>query len=491
VVLVIAGCSTVVDGRALVGVPRPGTPIQWGPCDPTWAPDVDIPPEAECGMLSVPVDYAKPGGNVARLAMIRIKATGDKIGSMLVNPGGPGESGIVYAAGSSASLPDSVRQRFDYVGFDPRGVGSSTPAVHCNTDEENDQDRADPPVEFTPEGIAHVDARNKTFAQRCFDRTGKEFLANVGTVDVARDLDAMRAALGDAKLTYLGYSYGTSIGAAYAEMFPDTVRALILDGAQDPNADPVELGVAQAAAFQKAFDDYAADCAKHPSCPLGTDPAKAVAVYRDLVLPLATTPAETHDPRGLSYGDAITGTIQAMYSPQFWKHLTVGLSELREGRGDTLLALADFYLVRDAHGHYGNLSDAFTGVSCVDRPPITDLRVLVEADRRGREVAPFSSYGEFTGNVPQDGCAFWTVPPTSTPHQLKVDGLPPTLVVSTTHDPATPYQAGVDLAKELGAALLTFEGTQHTVVFDGISCVDDIATKYLVDVVVPPADARC
>ena len=168
-----------------------------------------------------------------------------------------------------------MRERFDLVGFDPRGVAASTPAVWCNSDADNDRLRADPQVDYSPKGVEHIDNETKAFVQRCVDKMGKEFLANVGTANVVKDLDAIRAAVGDEKLTYLGYSYGTRIGGGYAEEFPQNVRAMVLDGAIDPNADPIEDDLRQAAAFQKAFDDYAADCAKDPTCPLGTDPAKA------------------------------------------------------------------------------------------------------------------------------------------------------------------------------------------------------------------------
>jgi pimeloyl-ACP methyl ester carboxylesterase len=493
VLLLVAGCSNVVDGRAVLAVPRPGTPVQWVLCQGS-APSGDsrIPPGAECGLLSVPVDYSKPDGDVARLAMIRFKATGNnRIGSLVINPGGPGESGVEAAVSTLPSIPDSVRERFDLVGFDPRGVASSTPAVWCNSDADNDRLRADPQVDYTPEGVEHIENETRAFIQRCVDKSGENFLANVGTANVARDLDAIRESLGDDKLTYLGYSYGTRIGSAYAEAFPDKVRAMILDGAVDPNADPIEADIRQAAAFQQAFDNYAADCAKSPDCPLGTDPAKAVEVYKSLVDPLVETPAKTDDPRGLSYSDAIVGTIMTLYSPNLWRHLTTGLTELEQGRGDTMLILADLYMRRDATGHYNNSTDVRVAVNCVDQPAVKDREKIIDQDRRLREVAPFMSYGEFTGNAPLGTCAMWPVPPTSEPHEISVSGLPPVLVVSTTNDPATPYQAGVDLARQLGGTLVTFEGTQHTVVFQGNSCVDDIAATYLVDVTVPPPDTRC
>ncbi len=490
-VLLLAGCSRLVDGHAVIAVPRPGSPVQWVPCAAAPSDESRIPAGAECGMLSVPVDYAQPDGEVAQMAMIRFKATGAKIGSLVINPGGPGESGVQAAAALVPTLPASIRERFDLVGFDPRGVASSTPAVWCNSDADNDRLRADPQVDYSPAGVARIEKETKDFVQRCVDKMGKEFLANVGTADVVKDLDAMRAALGDDKLTYLGYSYGTRIGASYAEAFPQNVRAMILDGAVDPNADPIEADIRQAAAFQKAFNDYAADCATDPTCPLGTDPAKAVDVYRSMVDPLVEKPAKTNDPRGLSYSDALVGTILPLYSPNLWRHLTSGLTELKDGTGDTLLVLADMYMGRDAEGHYNNSTDVRMAVNCVDQPAVTDRAKIVEEDRRIREVAPFMSYGEFTGHAPLGTCAFWPVPPTTKPHEISVSGLPQILVVSTTNDPATPYQAGVDLARQLGGTLLTFEGTQHTVVFQGNPCVDDIAARYLIDPTVSPPDARC
>ena len=505
-VLCAAGCSVTVGGKPMADNERPsqqpghqpshptatpsGNAVQWGRC-PTNADYGPLPSSAQCGKLTVPVDYDKPDGDTATIALIRFPATGAKIGSLVINPGGPGESGVGAAADLLDSLPPYVRKNFDLVGFDPRGVGSSTPAVRCNSDAENDAERADPQVDYSPAGVADIEDTEKQYVARCVDKMGEEFLANVGTVNVARDLDRLRAALGDDKLTYLGYSYGTRIGAAYAEAFPDKVRAMILDGAVDPTADPIQSTIDQAEAFQEAFDDYAADCAEHSDCPLGTDPDKAVDVYKSLVDPLVKKPAHTDDPRGLGYSDAIVGTITALYSPEIWRHLTDGLTELAAGHGDTLLMLSDAYMGRDEDGHYTNANDAQMAISCVDEPPVTDRTKVIEEDRRLREVAPFLSYGQFTGDAPLDTCAFWPVPPTGAPHQLSAPGLPPILVVSTTGDPATPYEAGVDLAKELGGALLTFDGTQHTVVFEGETCVDKYAAAYLVDLVLPPKGAQC
>jgi len=488
-----AGCSSVVSGKAVLAEPTIGQPVVWGPCRVAGGggDSLPIPAGAQCGKIAVPVNYDEPDGADATLALIRFRATGDKIGSLIINPGGPGESGIEAAASLVTNLPPVVRQRFDLVGFDPRGVGSSTPSLRCNSDADNDRLRADPQVDYSPEGIAHIEQQTKEYVTRCVDRMGTAFLANTGTASVVKDLDALRAALGDEKINYLGYSYGTRIGAAYAEAYPEKVRAIILDGAVDPNADPIQADIDQAEAFQKAFNDYAADCAKEVDCPLGTDPAKAVEVYRDLVDPLVDKPMHTRDPRGLSYPDAIVGTIMALYSPNLWRHLTAGLTEMTKGGGDTMLALADMYMRRDPQGRYSNATDARVAVNCVDQPPVTDRDRVVEEDRRLREVAPFMSYGEFTGHAPLSTCAFWPVPPTGTPHSVSAPGLPPVMVISTTGDPATPYKAGVDLAGQLGGGLLTFNGTQHTVAFQGERCVDEFVATYLVDLTVPPPGATC
>jgi pimeloyl-ACP methyl ester carboxylesterase len=487
-----SGCGRLVAGRPTLALPRVGAPVEWLPCRPA-SPNSQsrIPPEAQCGKLGVPVDYSKPDGGVAAIALIKFPATGAKIGSLVINPGGPGESGVQAAASVVNGLPPQIRERFDLVGFDPRGVANATPAVWCNSDADNDRLRADPQVDYSPAGVAHIEKLTKEFVQRCIDKMGKDFLGHVGTADVVKDLDTLRAALGDDKLTYLGYSYGTRIGASYAENYPDKVRAMVLDGAVDPNADPIKADIDQAQAFQKAFNDYAADCAKSPDCPLSTDPAKAVDMYHSLVDPLVGKPAATADPRGLGYSDAIVGTILPLYSPDLWRHLTQALKELKRGRGDTMLALADLYMGRDDRGHYNNSTDVRVAVNCVDQPPVKDRAKAIDEDRQVREAAPFMSYGQFTGDAPLNTCAFWPVPPTSQPHQISAKGLPPLVVVSTTHDPATPYGAGVELAKQLGGRLLTFDGTQHTVVFQGNACVDEAAARYLIDLTLPLPDARC
>jgi pimeloyl-ACP methyl ester carboxylesterase len=503
--LVLSGCSEPAELAAATEPPAPPAglgrfydqQLSWGPCvDYASSPDdraaLDD-EELECARLEVPLDYSKPAGRTAQVAVLRHRATGDRIGSLLVNPGGPGASGLSLGAAMSGRLARSpLSQRFDIVGFDPRGVGASTPTIDCLNDAEWEVERTDLDVDPSPEGVAQTEAENRQYAQRCTERSGgADVLANVGTRDVVRDLDILRQVLGDEKLTYLGYSYGTRIGSAYAEAFPQNVRALVLDGALDPEQTTVQRTVDQSAGFQQAFDAFAADCAQDPNCPLGQDPARATANYQALIRPLIDRPVPADGgTRTISFPDAVTGTIQALYQSGFWPLLTRGLSALASGDGTILLKLADMYNDRDPDGRYGNGIEAFIAISCVDEERIADRAEQAELIRRSNEVAPFRDDGR--GVVPAlDPCAFWPAPPTSEPHVPRVQGLPPTLTVSVTGDPATPYQAGVDLAKALSGGLLSVEGAQHTATLQGNRCVDDIVSTYLVDLRLPPDGARC
>ncbi len=465
---------------------------QWLPCA-EWIGDAAQIPAAQCGTVAVPIDYADPAGPQAQLAVIRVPAAGPKIGVLVVNPGGPGASAVDTVAGMAAALAGSpITDRFDLVGIDPRGVGHSTPELRCRTDAEFDADRAEPMADYSPAGVAHIEDLNREFAAQCLDRMGADFLANVGTAAAARDMDVVRAALGDEQINYLGFSYGTQLGAAYAQRYPDRVRAMVLDGAIDPSLDPITRSINQMAGFQRAFDRYAADCAQYEGCPLGTDPAQFVTRYRQLVDPLVTQPAVTSDPRALGYQDAITGTVSALYSPRYWTYLTSGLLGLQRGTDPVdLLLLADDYQRRDKSGHYQNRQDAFTAIRCVDSDFSTDPAVWAEADRRIREVSPFTSYGAFTGYAPLDECALWPVPSTSQVGPASSPGPGKVVVVSTTGDPATPYESGVALARQMEASLISFEGSQHTVVFNGDACVDTAIVDFLIDSVLPPADLRC
>jgi pimeloyl-ACP methyl ester carboxylesterase len=503
-VALLTGCSLPTTGSPARGDGDPPPPelsrfyaqkLSWGPCRPFAGTVGDVAAFSadtlQCARLQVPLDYAAPDGPTAGIAVLRQKATGQRIGSLLFNPGGPGASGLGMVASLGPQLADSpLGQRFDLVGFDPRGVGASTPAIDCLTDAEWVAERADLDVDPSPAGVAQTEAENRTYAQRCAQRSGGDgVLANVGTRDTARDMDVLRAALGDPKLTFLGYSYGTFLGTLYAEQFPRNVRAMVLDGAVDPAQSAADRNVDQYGGFQKAFDAYAADCAKQPACPLGGDPAQATAVFQGLVRPLIATPLGVGD-RTLSYNDAIVGTIYALYLQDMWPALTAALDELRRGDARVLLSLADLYDERGSDGHYDNTQEAFTAILCQDQERTTDRAAVADTNRRANTAAPFADPG--LGAVGAlDVCAFWPVPPTNRAHIPQVAGLVPTLVVSTTGDPATPYEAGVTLARQLGGRLLTFEGTQHTAALHGDRCIDNAVTAYLVDGTLPADGTRC
>ncbi|MBF6446151.1 alpha/beta hydrolase [Nocardia elegans] len=461
----------------------------WGSCDGFGDSSTRFPQGTECTHIAVPIDYDKPEGATAQIAVSRIKATGQRIGSLLFNPGGPGQAGLWMAA-QGQDTP--LAQRFDRIGFDPRGVGASTPLIECLTGQQWDQQRAEPPKDYTPAGIAAAEQENKDFAAHCTEKTGNEFLAHVGTREVVQDMDIIRGVLGDDKLNYVGYSYGTRLGYTYAEKFPDKVRAMVLDGALDPDADPEKESVQQAAGFQKAFDAYAADCASKPDCPLGQDASQAVARFHDLVNPLWNHPAETRDGRGLTYSDAVTGVQNTLYAEDSWNVLSAGLAQLARGKGDILLQLADLYDGRSKDGTYDNSQDAFLAIHCVDDPAIKDRAETDKQDAEYRKVAPFLDDGHATGQAPLEMCAFWPVPNSGSPHNISAPGLPKTVVISTTADPATPYQAGVDLAHQLGAALITNKGTRHTAFLSGgVPCVDDAVFAYLSDLKTPPEGLTC
>jgi len=455
----------------------------------------------DCTYLRVPLDYRQPDGKTARLAVLRQRAgqPDQRLGSLVINPGGPGGSGTSAAAGLAQKLEHSpLGQRFDIVGFDPRGIGDSEPAIECLNARERDRERLDSPEAVAPANDpryaerrdAQYERQAREHAAKCGQRSGTDLLANAGSRDVARDIDVLRSALGEAKLTYLGYSYGTRIGYTYAEAFPHNVRALVLDGAPSPDRNRADELVAQADGSQRAFDAFAGWCAQQAQCPLGGDPKTATATYRKLVLPLVDTPLPLADGRKLSHRDAVSGTLVAFYRRADWEPLRTALSELASGKGESLMRLADGQEGRTALGTYSRLHDALEVVRCVDERPITDPATALRASARYSAAAPFMDSGRGP-SAALDSCAFWPVPHTSEAHRPNVNGLPQVLVIAVTGDPATPYQAGVELAAALHARFLPVDGTQHTAALQGTPCVDDIVTRYLTELALPPDGTRC
>ncbi|MGX6511697.1 alpha/beta fold hydrolase [Rhodococcus sp. SJ-2] len=448
-------------------------------------------PEFRCARLEVPLDYYNPGGDTAQIALLQSPARGEPMGSLVLNPGGPGGAGMSMAAVGATTLGESpLTANFDLIGFDPRGVGASTPDIDCFTDAEIDAGEAVTTV-LTGSG-SWTESDTRALVEQCSQRSGgDEVLSAVGTRDAARDMDILRAALGDDKLSYLGRSYGTRLGAVYAEMYPTNVRAMVLDGAADPHLGTAERRLTQFAAFQQSFDAMATDCAKAPDCPLGTDPGRAVDVFHSITRPLIENPIITAEGRRMDFDAAYSAVIAGLYDSRAWPAITKGIGELRAGKPETLVRITDAFGSRGEDGVYPNYSEANFAINCMDEQRNTPEQEI-ELKRRIQEIAPFTDAGLGTDGA-RDPCESWPAEPTlSYPYATDIDGLADTLTISITGDPATPYDAGASLADTLGGSLLTVDGKQHTIAFDGTNdCVDAIVADYLVDLKSPPEDSRC
>ncbi|MET7950127.1 alpha/beta hydrolase [Micromonospora sp. NPDC005324] len=445
----------------------------------------------ECTRMNVPLNYDDAAGRTIQIAVMRKPARGQAIGSLVLNPGGPGGSGLFAAAASSATLATSpLTERFQLVSFDPRGVGASVPAIDCYSDDENDRGAVKLSAQGTTLQLTEQDTRE--IFDRCAKGSGgAEMLTHVGTRDTARDMDVLRAVLGDEKLSFLGQSYGTRLGAVYAEQFPQNVRAMLLDGAIDPQQGTVQRRASAYAGFQGAFDRMAAFCATQESCPLGGDPAKATQEFQKIVRPLYATPVPALGVE-LRFDDAVGGVIAGLYTKEAWPRIINGLTQLQQGRGDELLQLSRDFSGRDAKGAWTNFAEANFAINCMDEERLSEQeggRLRTETFRD----APFMDPGVDVSTGAREGCEHWPAKPTlGYPYADNVEGLPNTLVVSITGDPTTPHAGGISLAKTLGSALLTVQGEGHTIVLAGTNpCVLQIAADYLINLKLPAEGATC
>ncbi|MDF6043198.1 alpha/beta hydrolase [Streptomyces sp. JH14] len=446
----------------------------------------------QCATMKAPLDYAKPGGGDIKLAVSRKKATGPgkRIGSLLVNPGGPGGSAIGYLQSyAGIGYPARIRARYDMVAVDPRGVARSEP-VTCLTGPQMD---AYTQVDQTPDDNAEVTKLSDSFekfASGCEQHSAK-ILPHVSTVEAARDMDVLRALLGDEKLTYFGASYGTYLGATYAELFPDRAGRLVLDGAMDPSLTSIDMNREQTEGFETAFQSFAADCVKKANCPLGTtSTADAATRLKRLFADLDAKPVSTGASRRLGESLATTGVIAAMYDESSWPQLREALTGAQAGDGSGLLALSDSYYEREPNGSYANLMFANAAVNCLDAPPAFAAPSAVD-----QALPSFEKASPVFGKAfawASLNCGHWPVGPTGTPHQIHAKGASPIVVVGTTRDPATPYKWAKSLAGQLSSGrLLTYEGDGHTAYGRGSHCIDTAINTYLLDGT-PPADGtRC
>ncbi|MFE9661952.1 alpha/beta fold hydrolase [Streptomyces sp. NPDC005955] len=445
----------------------------------------------QCATLRAPLDYGRPGSGDVKLAVARKKATGPgrRLGSLLVNPGGPGGSAIGYLQSyAGVGYPDEVRARYDLVAVDPRGVARSE-AVRCLDGARMDAyTRTDVTPDEQRERQALV-ASFKEFGKGCASRS-ERVLPHVSTVEAARDMDLVRAALGDRRLTFVGASYGTFLGATYAGLFPARVGRLVLDGALDPSLPARRMNTDQTAGFEAAFASFAKDCVRRSSCPLGRSAAQAGPRLKEFFRALDRAPVPAAK-GGRELGEALarTGVIAAMYDEGTWPRLRSALTAAMDERdGSRLLALSDGYYERGADGEYGNLMFANAAVNCLDLPAAFTSPDEVEVALPDFEAAsPVFGEGLAWSAL---NCAYWPVPATGAPRRIEARGAAPILVVGTTRDPATPYRWSEALADQLASGvLLTYDGDGHTAYGRGSTCVDSVIDRYLLTGT-PPADGK-
>ncbi len=440
----------------------------------------------QCADVTVPLDWDAPEGATIDLAMIRLPASGRRIASLLGNPGGPGASGVEYLRAAADSYGKALRSSFDIVYWDTRGTGESAP-VTCLPNSALDEFYA---TDATPDTPAEEEAfvnDSQAYAQACEKNSGP-VLDHVDTISTARDMDVMRAALGDETMVYLGASYGTFLGAWYAELFPWRVGRLVLDGAVDPSLTSAQYAEGQAMGFARAVQAYVDDCLTEADCPLRGSRQDAYAQLDRLMARVDEQPLPTSS-RPLTQALLVTGLVQGMYSQQLWPLVTDALTEAMNGDGTSMLLLADLYLDRGEEGTYGPTLQQLAPIYCLDHAETRTVEeIAADAVRLETEYPPFGDdigWGSL-------GCALWPVEAVVPTQKLAARGAGPILVVGTTQDPATPYEWAQGLAEQLSSGvLLTREGEGHTGYGMGSACIDEAVEGYLIRGVVPDDGTRC
>lgn len=438
----------------------------------------------QCATIAVPIDYSNPAAGNINLAMMRLPARdqSQRIGSLLANPGGPGGSALDFLQGWAPLLSSDIRNRFDLVAFDPRGVGQSTPII-CH-DSLQQFVAADPSPDNAQEWTQTEQVSQK-FADDC-EAKYPNILPFLGTKNVARDMETIRQALGEDKLTYVGYSYGTAIGEVYADMYPTHVRAFVLDGAIDLSQSFEAQNETQAVGFERAYQSYLTNC-RNTHCALTADGDPGAAVDK-LLAQVETKPIPSHADRPAGPGETLLGIIAAMYSQSEWGSLTDALTEAIAGNGTGMVNLADQYLERNPNGSYPNLIEANAAVNFDDETCPKDPAAYMAMATEFAKASPH--FGESSASAGLL-CAYWptTPDPLTAP---KAAGAPPIIVVDTTNDPATPYEWGLAVSKQLESGhLIIHRGEGHTIYAQGDSCVDSAVNAYLVNLTVPPAGLTC
>lgn len=467
------------EGVAENLLPYYGQALTWASCGPGF----------DCTDVIAPLDWENPGDGEITLAVVRHQATGVPMGSLLTNPGGPGASGVELVQDSLGyAVGADLIENYDVIGFDPRGVGQST-AVTCFDAAGMDDYLYGIPS--APRGSAEWEAElleaHKSFADACEANSGG-ILPHITTINSARDMDLIRAVLGDRKLNYLGYSYGTFLGATYASLYPDKAGRLVLDGAIDPAVSGLDVGATQALGFESALRAYVQDCLDSGECPFNGTVDEAMADLGALLASVDADPLRGGDGRLLGADSLMTAIIAALYSAESWPYLTQAIDEALQGDPSTAFVLADFYNGRDNGIYIDNSSEAFRAYNCMDYPvegdPAREAEIEAKIAAGAPTVAPY-------WNGP-DSCAVWPYPPTGIRGEIHAEGAGPILVIGTTNDPATPYEWSESLAAQLEqGVLITRVGEGHTGYNKGNVCVDEAVEAFFLDDVVPEDGLRC
>lgn len=478
--------------------------LDWGGCDKTVTDK-----NAQCATIKAPLDYAAPEAKTIDVALARIPAAGPKIGSLFLNPGGPGASGIEFLSQVAGLLPPEIADSYDLVGFDPRGVGRSTP-VTCFDDAKLSRfldgtlevPASDPAWDKAREVVAELGetatddslltaARIAAFAAACQNNSG-DLLAHVDTVSAARDLDLMRAVAGDDELYYLGYSYGTFLGTTYIDLFPANVGRMVLDGVLAAGMTMDEVALSQGVGMEASLRHFVEFCQGGSTCPLSSDTDTAMKQIADFVAGLASKPLRTANPdRPLTVETAVTGLIGPLYSTAAYPALREGLRQaLTRHDGTQLQAIADQYTGRRTDGSFeSNSNAAFLAINMVDYPIVgTPADWQAWMTQLGEKAPLLAADGE----VSALGQLAWPVRSSATRTYVKGEGAAPVLLVSTLHDPATPHEMALATHEHLASSrLITLDGWDHTTLAANNPCVTDAVVDYLIEGVVPDKDLAC
>ncbi|MEE1833456.1 alpha/beta hydrolase [Streptomyces sp. SP17KL33] len=459
-----------------------------GPAPPP-LPDGDV---WQCATMKAPLDWDEPDGDTIGVALIRARSSGSasqRIGSLVFNFGGPGLSGVKTLPSFGEDYA-RLRTRYDLVSFDPRGVGRSA-GIQCEDDEALDEYfQQDMTPDDASERTEFLDS-TKTFNSACEENSGKT-LPHVPTTDAARDMDLMRRLLGDDRLHYFGFSYGTELGGVYAHLFPENIGRAVFDAVVDPTQTAEQGALGQAKGFQRALDNYARDCVSQVAdCPVGDTEQDVEDRIVQLLEDLDRKPITGVFPRELTESEARNGIAQALYSQDLWQYLTEGLEQAYDGDGQVLMLLSDSLNGRSENGEYSNITAANVSINCADDKP---RYTTEDVERRLAEFRAASPvFGEWLG-WSMLSCTDWPVAGAADHPDVRAPGSAPILVIGNTGDPATPYEGARRMVEALGPGVgvgVTYKGQGHGAYGSGNACVQSAVDGYLLSGKVPKAGTVC